>query len=132
MEINVLIVDDSAVMRKIIGRSIRQAAADILKEVYEAGDGVEALAQLDKHEVTMIFPDVNMPNMSGMEFLRALGDTPHKGIPVIMVTTEGVEKTVLEALSLGAVGFVRKPFEASQLEAVIRQALDRIKEQAAA
>ena len=132
MEINVLIVDDSAVMRKIIGRSIRQAAADILKEVYEAGDGVEALAQLDKHEVTMIFSDVNMPNMSGMEFLRALGDTPHKGIPVIMVTTEGVEKTVLEALSLGAVGFVRKPFEASQLEAVIRQALDRIKEQAAA
>ena len=132
MEINVLIVDDSAVMRKIIGRSIRQAAADILKEVYEAGDGVEALAELDKHEVTMIFSDVNMPNMSGMEFLRALGDTPHKGKPVIMVTTEGVEKTVLEALSLGAVGFVRKPFEASQLEAVIRQALDRIKEQAAA
>ncbi len=132
MEINVLIVDDSAVMRKIIGRSIRQAAADILKEVYEAGDGVEALAELDKHEVTMIFSDVNMPNMSGMEFLRALADTPHKGTPVIMVTTEGVEKTVLEALSLGAVGFVRKPFEASQLEAVIRQALDRIKEQAAA
>jgi two-component system chemotaxis response regulator CheY len=132
MEINVLIVDDSAVMRKIIGRSIRQAAADILKEVYEAGDGVEALAELDKHEVTMIFSDVNMPNMSGMEFLRALGNTPHKGTPVIMVTTEGVEKTVLEALSLGAVGFVRKPFEASQLEAVIRQALDRIKEQAAA
>ena len=132
MEINVLIVDDSAVMRKIIGRSIRQAAVDILKEVYEAGDGVEALAELDQHEVTMIFSDVNMPNMSGMEFLRALGDTPHKGIPVIMVTTEGVEKTVLEALSLGAVGFVRKPFEASQLEAVIRQALDRIKEQAAA
>jgi len=127
MEINVLIVDDSAVMRKIIGRSIRQAASDILKEVYEAGDGVEALAELDKHEVTMIFSDVNMPNMSGMEFLRALGDTPHKGKPVIMVTTEGVEKTVLEALSLGAVGFVRKPFEASQLEAVIRQALDRIK-----
>ena len=132
MEINVLIVDDSAVMRKIIGRSIRQAAADILKEVYEAGDGVEALAELDKHEVTMIFSDVNMPNMSGMEFLRALADTPHNGTPVIMVTTEGVEKTVLEALSLGAVGFVRKPFEASQLEAVIRQALDRIKEQTAA
>ncbi len=132
MEINVLIVDDSAVMRKIIGRSIRQAAADILKEVYEAGDGIEALAELEKHDVTMIFSDVNMPNMSGMEFLRALGDTPHKGKPVIMVTTEGVEKTVLEALSLGAVGFVRKPFEASQLEAVIRQALDRIKEQAAA
>lgn len=132
MEINVLIVDDSAVMRKIIGRSIRQAAADILNDVYEAGDGVEALAELDKHDVTMVFSDVNMPNMDGMAFLRAMGDTPHKGKPVIMVTTEGVEKTVLEALSLGAVGFVRKPFEASQLEAVIRQALDRIKEQAAA
>lgn len=126
MEINVLIVDDSAVMRKIIGRSIRQAATDILKEVYEAGDGLEALAELDKHDVSIIFSDVNMPNMSGMEFLRALGETPHKGKPVIMVTTEGVEKTVLEALSLGAVGFVRKPFEASQLETVIRQALERL------
>ncbi len=132
MEINVLIVDDSAVMRKIIGRSIRQAAGEILKEVYEAGDGVEALAELDKHDVTIIFSDVNMPNMSGMEFLHALADTPHQGKPVIMVTTEGVEKTVLEALSLGAVGFVRKPFEASQLESVIRQALERLSEEAPA
>ena len=126
MEINVLIVDDSAVMRKIIGRSIRQAATDVLKEVYEAGDGLEALAELDKHDVSIVFCDVNMPNMSGMEFLRALVETKHKGKPVIMVTTEGVEKTVLEALSLGAVGFVRKPFEASQLESVIRQALERL------
>jgi two-component system chemotaxis response regulator CheY len=126
MEINVLIVDDSTVMRKIIGRSIRQAAADSLNEVYEAADGLEALAELDKHEVSIIFSDVNMPNMSGMEFLRALAETPHKSKPVIMATTEGVEKTVLEALSLGAVGFVRKPFEASQLESVIRQAMERL------
>jgi two-component system chemotaxis response regulator CheY len=126
MEINVLIVDDSTVMRKIIGRSIRQAAADILKEIFEAGDGLEALAELDKHDVTIIFSDVNMPNMSGMEFLRALAETPHKGKPVIMVTTEGLEKTVLEALSLGAVGFVRKPFEAAHLESVIRQTLKRL------
>jgi two-component system chemotaxis response regulator CheY len=118
MRINVLI------MRKIIGRSIRQAVADILEDVYEAGDGLEALAELDKHEVSMVFSDVNMPNMSGLEFLRALAETPHKGKPVIMVTTEGVERTVLEALSLGAVGFVRKPFEAAQLESVIRQALE--------
>jgi two-component system chemotaxis response regulator CheY len=124
MRINVLIVDDSTIMRKIIGRSIRQAVADILEDVYEAGDGLEALAELDKHEVSMVFSDVNMPNMSGLEFLRALAETPHKGKPVIMVTTEGVERTVLEALSLGAVGFVRKPFEAAQLESVIRQALE--------
>jgi two-component system chemotaxis response regulator CheY len=124
MRINVLIVDDSTIMRKIIGRGIRQAVADILEDVYEAGDGLEALAELDKHEVSMVFSDVNMPNMSGLEFLRALAETPHKGKPVIMVTTEGVERTVLEALSLGAVGFVRKPFEAAQLESVIRQALE--------
>jgi two-component system chemotaxis response regulator CheY len=124
MRINVLIVDDSTIMRKIIGRGIRQAVADILEDVYEAGDGLEALAELDKHEVSIVFSDVNMPNMSGLEFLRALAETPHKGKPVIMVTTEGVERTVLEALSLGAVGFVRKPFEATQLESVIRQALE--------
>ena len=66
----------------------------------------------------------SFPNMSGLEFLRAVAETPHKGKPVIMVTTEGVERTVLEALSLGAAGFVRKPFEATQLESVIRQALE--------
>lgn len=132
MKINVLVVDDSAVMRKIIVRSIRQAASEILAEVYEAGDGVQALAELDKNSIGIVFSDVNMPVMSGMEFLKALAETPHKGTPVIMVTTEGVEKTVLEALSLGAVGFVRKPFEASQLEAVIRQAVERLQEQATA
>ena len=125
MEINVLIVDDSAVMRKIIGRSIRHAVADI-KEVYEAADGWEALAELEKREVSIIFSDLNMPKMSGLEFLRALAKTAHKGKPVIMVTTEGVEQTVTEALSLGAVGFVRKPFEVSQLESVIGQALERL------
>ena len=61
MRINVLIVDDSTIMRKIIGRSIRQAVADILEDVYEAGDGLEALAELDKHEVSIVFSDVKMP-----------------------------------------------------------------------
>ncbi len=126
MKFSVLIVDDSSVMRKIIARSLRQAAGDRLEEVYEAGDGAEALEMLGRHSISMIFSDVNMPKMDGLEFVRRLSQSEHSNVPVVMVTTEGAEKTVMEAISLGAVGFVRKPFEASQLETAIRQALERI------
>ncbi len=126
MKFSVLIVDDSSVMRKIIARSLRQAAGDRLEEVHEAGDGAEALEMLGRHSISMVFSDVNMPKMDGLEFVRRLSQSEHSNVPVVMVTTEGAEKTVMEAISLGAVGFVRKPFEASQLETAIRQALERI------
>jgi two-component system chemotaxis response regulator CheY len=64
-----------------------------------------------------------MPNVNGLDLLRRLQETPHKGVPVIMVTTEGGEKTVLEAISLGAKGFVRKPFTAEQMEAALHKAM---------
>lgn len=65
--------------------------------------------------VSVIFSDINMPNVNGLEFLRLLKESPHKDLPVIMVTTEGGEKTVMEAISLGAKGFIRKPFTAAQM-----------------
>ena len=71
----------------------------------------------------MILSDVNLPNVNGLDFLRQLQETPHKNVPVIMVTTEGGEKTVMEAISLGAKGFVRKPFTPAQVEAALSKAL---------
>lgn len=131
MEVNVLIVDDSIVMRKILSRSIRHVAGEQVKEIYEAGDGVEGLEALEKNDIAVIFSDVNMPNMSGLEFLRALNKTPHKDIPVIVVTIEGVGKTVQQALALGAIGFVRKPFQNSELQLMLQQALDQRAREAA-
>ena len=126
MKFSVLIVDDSAVMRKIIARSLRQAAGDKLEEVFEAGDGAEALEKLGQHDIGIVFTDVNMPNMDGLELMRQISAGEHSNVPVVLVTTEGAERTVTEALSLGAFGFVRKPFEPSQLETVIGQALERM------
>jgi two-component system chemotaxis response regulator CheY len=123
MGLKVLIVDDSSVMRKILERSLRQAWKDGIDSVVEAGDGSEAMDKLGGDAVEIIFSDINMPNVNGLDFLRKLKESPHKDLPVIMVTTEGGEKTVLEAISLGARGFIRKPFTAEQMEAALRKVL---------
>ena len=112
----VLIVDDSSVMRKIVERSLRQAGLD-LEEVVEAGNGVEALAAVCEGVFDLILSDINMPAMDGIEFLRQLGTIESaKGTPVVMVTTEGSESRVVEALSIGAKGYIRKPFTPDQIK----------------
>ena len=123
MGINVLIVDDSSVMRKILGRSLRQAKTSGIDEIVEANDGAEALEKLGGDSVHLIFSDINMPNVNGLDVLRRLKETPHKDLPVIMVTTEGGEKTVMEAISLGAKGFIRKPFTTAQMESAISKVI---------
>jgi two-component system chemotaxis response regulator CheY len=123
MGLKVLIVDDSSVMRKILERSLRQAWKGGIDSVTEAGDGGEAMTKLASDAVEVIFSDINMPNVNGLDLLRKLKESPHKDVPVIMVTTEGGEKTVLEAISLGAKGFIRKPFTAEQMEAALQKAL---------
>lgn len=123
MALNVLIIDDSSVMRKIVERSLRQASKQQVESVVEAGDGAEAIEKLGHAAISIIFSDINMPNVNGLDFLRRLKETPHANIPVIMVTTEGGEKTVLEAIQLGAKGFIRKPFTAEQMEAALAKAL---------
>ncbi len=123
MPVNVLIVDDSAVMRKILERSLRQTQAEIGK-VLEAGDGVEALQVLGSQDgVNIVFSDVNMPNMDGLEFLRQVRQSDkHKGLPVVMVTTEGTEAKVMQAVSLGADGYIRKPFTSVQIQQALEKA----------
>ncbi len=119
MGINILIVDDSLVMRKILQRSLRQAVPNGIHRVVEAGDGAEAPSKLENDTVEVVFSDINMPNVNGLDFLRRLKETPYKDVPVIMVTTEGGEKTVMEAISLGAKGFIRKPFTPQDLETTL-------------
>ena len=115
MSRNVLIVDDSAVMRKIVMRALRQADIGV-EQVYEAGDGGEALEVLAKQHVDLILSDVNMPNVDGFEFVRrARSQTPPIDVPIVMVTTEGSEDRVKEALSSGVQGYVVKPFTADDL-----------------
>ncbi len=114
--ITVLIVDDSSVMRKIVERSLRQAGLEI-GQVFEAGNGLEALAVLHQQKVNLVLCDINMPAMDGLEFVKQLPSVENaKGVPVVMITTEGSEGHVVQALSAGARGYIRKPFTADQVK----------------
>jgi two-component system chemotaxis response regulator CheY len=116
MPICALIVDDSSVMRKIVERSLRQAGIE-LSEVMEAGSGVEALAALQSKKPDLILSDINMPAMNGLEFVKKLQEVDGmKDVPVVMITTEASESHVVEALSYGAKGYIRKPFTPDQVK----------------
>jgi two-component system, chemotaxis family, chemotaxis protein CheY len=116
MELNVLIVDDSAAIRKILVRVLSQTDLPI-KQLHEANDGSEALKIVEGNDVSLILSDINMPNMDGLELLTHLRSSPKwKDLAVIMITTEGSQTKVMEAVQLGAKGYVRKPFTAEQIK----------------
>ncbi len=111
---NVLIIDDSSTMRKIISRTLRQAGLTV-DEVFEAGDGVEGLSVLAEKSVNLILSDINMPNMDGLEFIKQARAKGSK-VPIVMITTEGGEDIIKQALSLGASDSIKKPFTPEQLK----------------
>lgn len=116
MESDVLVVDDSAAIRKILQRVLRQTGMAI-QTIHEAGDGEEAIKVLGGNSVNLVLTDINMPKMDGLQLLASLKASPQwRSIPVVMITTEGGEAKVAEAVKLGAAGYVRKPFTADQIK----------------
>lgn len=116
MESDILVVDDSAAIRKILQRVLRQTGMAI-GSIHEAGDGQEAFDLLQGTKVDLVLTDINMPKMDGLQLLAALkASAQHRHIPVVMITTEGGETKVAEAVRLGASGYVRKPFTADQIK----------------
>jgi len=112
----VLIIDDSAVMRKIIQRNIQQSGL-LVDEFVEAGDGREGLEKVTSNNIDLILCDWNMPNMTGIEFVKALRGSGQKGnVPIVMVTTEGGDAKIEEAKKSGANGYLTKPFTPDQLK----------------
>lgn len=116
MSLNILIVDDSTAIRKILVRVLSQTGLEI-GTLHEASDGLEALSILENNEISLVLSDINMPNMDGLELLSKLREAPMwSNLPVVMITTEGSQVKVLEAVKLGAKGYVRKPFTAEQIK----------------
>ena len=117
-----LIIDDSAVMRKVIERALRQAGLDLV-DVAQASNGEEALEILRSDagsatKIGLIISDINMPVMDGLQFLEARREQKlAPGVPVVMITTEGSEPFVLRAIAAGAKGYICKPFTADQVKA---------------
>lgn len=117
-----LIVDDSLVMRRIVG----SAAAIIGADCIEAKNGEHAFEQLqaDPLGFSLICLDWNMPVMGGMEFLRTLRADPRWiDLPVLMITTEGSRDSIIEALKAGATGYLTKPFTQPDLQTKIMDCL---------
>ena len=116
MPLDVLVVDDSAAIRKILQRVLTQTNLPLGK-VVEASDGREALEAMKQEKIGLILSDINMPNMDGLQLLGELkANDQWKSVPVLMISTEGSQTKVMEAVQLGARGFVRKPFTADQIK----------------
>ena len=112
---NVLIVDDSVAIRMILQRALRRTDLP-LDQVFEAGDGCAAIEILKNQKVGVILSDINMPNMDGLQLLAELKASGQSaGVPVLMISTESTQAKVMEAVRLGAKGFIRKPFEADDI-----------------
>jgi len=121
MAFNVLIVDDSTSMRAIIKKVIKVSGFDI-GQYFEAGDGRQALKVLEKEWIDLVMTDINMPNMDGIELITEMKiDELLGSIPVVMVTTEGSEERVQETMSLGARGYIKKPFHPEEVKKTLCQ-----------
>jgi two-component system chemotaxis response regulator CheY len=116
-----LIVDDSSTMRRIIINTLNKLG---YKEFFEAGNGREGVDRLATTPVDMVITDWNMPEMSGIEFIKAVrANEATKGLPVLMVTTNAAEDDIKEALRPGVNNYVVKPFTPDTIKEKIQAAL---------
>jgi two-component system, chemotaxis family, chemotaxis protein CheY len=114
----VLVVDDSAVMRQIIKKNLKELG---FSDLSEAEDGAAGLKKAGEEPVDLIVSDWNMPNMTGLEFLKAVrADAGLKGTAFIMVTSEADKEKIMEAVQAGVNQYIVKPFNAMQLEEKIK------------
>ncbi|MBQ0130932.1 MAG: response regulator, partial [Comamonas sp.] len=114
----IMIVDDSASLRQVVGIALRGAGYDAL----EARDGQDALAKLTGQKVHLIVSDVNMPNMDGISFVKAVKALPaYRFTPIVMLTTESQADKKAQAQAAGAKAWVLKPFNPTQLLSVVQK-----------
>ena len=122
MAYRILIVDDSPAMRFFVRRVVELSGFDA-SLCLEAENGEEALAVLRQEWVDAILTDINMPVMDGEEFLaRLASDDLLRGVPVIVISTDSTQNRIGRLLSIGARGYVTKPFSPEEL----RTQLDRV------
>jgi two-component system chemotaxis response regulator CheY len=122
-KMRILVVDDFATMRRIIKNILRQAGYDT---IMEADDGTTALPKLKSEEIDFVIADWNMPNMTGLDLLKAMrSDDALKDIPFLMVTGEAQKDNIIEAVQAGVNNYVVKPFTPETLKERIEQTLSK-------
>jgi len=114
-----LVVDDFSTMRRIVRNLLKELG---FTNVQEAEDGVDALGKLRGGDFDFVVSDWNMPNMTGIDLLRAIrADATLKHLPVLMVTAEAKRENIIEAAQAGASGYVVKPFTAGTLDEKLKK-----------
>lgn len=120
MGINILVVDDSSVMRAMIIKTLRMSGLD-LGEIHEAGNGAEGLDSLSRQWTDLVILDINMPVMNGEDMLKQMRESPEtRDIPAIIISTEGSKTRIDRLVKLGA-SFVHKPFTPELIRSTINQ-----------
>lgn len=123
MAYSILIVDDSATTRAIIKRTIQMAGIDT-KKLSEAPDGAAALEMIGAEPFDLVFLDINMPNMNGIEVTRTLRANPKTAVlPVIIVSSESTASRQHELQEVGVQGYITKPFTPEQIRSVVQTVL---------
>jgi two-component system, chemotaxis family, chemotaxis protein CheY len=124
MHIKILVVDDFATMRKVIRNLLKQVGYE---NIVEAEDGVTALRVLKAQKIDLIVSDWNMPNMTGLELLKAVrADDDLKSTPFLMVTAEALQDNVIAAVKAGVSNYIVKPFTAEVLNDKIKKILEKL------
>jgi two-component system chemotaxis response regulator CheY len=119
MAYNILVVDDSETVRAVIAKAIGMSGVEV-KTLMTAGNGQQALDILDKEWVDLVFADINMPVMGGVEMVKRMkADDGMKDIPVVIVSTEGSATRINGLLESGVRAFLRKPFTPESLKTTI-------------
>jgi len=122
--IKILIVDDFATMRKVIRNLLKQTGYE---NIVEAEDGVNALKILKSQKIDFIVSDWNMPNMSGLELLKAVrADEDLKALPFLMVTAEALQENVVAAVKAGVSNYIVKPFTSETLDEKIKKIMEKM------
>lgn len=110
MQKTILAVDDSHSIRQMMRFALAQQGYQII----EAGDGIEALEKMNGAKIDMVFTDLNMPRMDGLDLIRKLR-SGNRSVPIVMLTTESQESKKAEGKAAGATGWIVKPFRPEQL-----------------
>ena len=114
----VLIVDDSSLTREFHSHILKDAGFACVT----AADGMEGLEKATAEKFDIILTDINMQGMDGYEFIRRARQNPdYDEVPIIIISTEGKEEDTIRGLKMGARGYVKKPFQASELHGLIEK-----------
>ena len=128
-QLRILVVDDFSTMRRIVRQLLKELG---FSNIEEAEDGAMALSKLQSEPFDFVVSDWNMPNMPGIDLLRAIrGDEKLKHLPVLMITAEARKENIIEAAQAGASGYIVKPFTAATLDEKLKKIFKTLEQKAA-